>query len=284
MKRAKTVSTSRNGMCMVMVELQDEVMDKDEVWSKIKHGILGFKSSLPAGVLDVVVNDEFGDTSALLIAVESETRSYRELEHYCDLLGDELRRIPSVSNVRLSGNVKEQVTLYVDRDRLSAYGITDKMLSAVLMAQGFTTMSGQVSGWQADVPIHVGQSVRGEEEIGSQIIYSDQQGHTVRVRDIARIERGYDLSDGFVEYNGRSSESHPSLLEDGRVVTDEDEVNGHRCVILSMEMLEGNNIVQYGRDVDEVLSRFREDVLPQDVTINRISDQPKFVGQSVSLG
>ena len=37
-KRSKTTSTSQNGMCYVMVELEDHVNDKDEVWSKIKHG------------------------------------------------------------------------------------------------------------------------------------------------------------------------------------------------------------------------------------------------------
>lgn len=53
--RAKTVSTSQNGLCSVMVELNDDVSDKDEVWSKIKHGLNSFKSSLPKGVVDVVV-------------------------------------------------------------------------------------------------------------------------------------------------------------------------------------------------------------------------------------
>ena len=256
--RAKTTSMSQNGVCMVMVELQDDVSNKDEVWSKIKHGLLAFKSTLPSGVADVVANDEFGDTSALLIAVESETRSYRELSDYCDLLGDELRRIPSVSNVRIYGDVKEQLTLYVDRDRMSAYGIDADVLNKVLHAQGTTTVSGRMTGWEADVPIHVKTTVTGEEEIGNQIVWSDNMGRTVRVRDIARIEREYDESVGFIEYNG------------------------HRCVILSMEMQEGNNIVQYGRDVDRVLDSFRADVLPTDVTINRISDQAKVVGESVS--
>ena len=66
-KRAKTTSTSQNGMCYVMVELNDDVNDKDEVWSKIKHGLAAFKMQLPAGVAAVVTNDDFGDTSALLI-------------------------------------------------------------------------------------------------------------------------------------------------------------------------------------------------------------------------
>ena len=93
-KRAKTTTTSQNGMCIAMVELNDDVNNKDEVWSKIKHGLNAFKSSLPSGVLAIVVNDDFGNTSALLIAIESGQRSYRELKDYSDRLSDRLRRIP----------------------------------------------------------------------------------------------------------------------------------------------------------------------------------------------
>jgi multidrug efflux pump subunit AcrB len=57
--RAKTTTTSQNGLCIAMVKLNDNVNNKDEVWSKIKHGLNTFKSSLPMGVLAVVVNDDF---------------------------------------------------------------------------------------------------------------------------------------------------------------------------------------------------------------------------------
>ena len=121
--RTKTTTTSQNGMCIAMVKLNDNVNNKDEVWSKIKHGLNLFKSSLPAGVLGLVANDDFGNTSALLIAIGSDQRSYRELKEYSDELSDRLRRIPSVANVKLFGEQKEQISLYVDRQRLQAYGI-----------------------------------------------------------------------------------------------------------------------------------------------------------------
>ena len=76
--RKKTTTQSQNGMCIVMVKLNDDVNNKDEVWSKIKHGLNGFKAQLPSGVLAIVVNDDFGNTSALLIAIESDQRNYRE--------------------------------------------------------------------------------------------------------------------------------------------------------------------------------------------------------------
>ena len=49
-----------------------------------------------------------------------------------------------------------------------------------------------------------------------------------------------------------------------------------------MEMTPGNNVVQYGREVDQVLNDFRENELPEDVNVTRIADKPKVVAMSVS--
>ena len=257
--RTKTTTTSQNGMCIVMVRLNDEVNNKDEVWSKIKHGLNLFKSQLPGGVLALIANDDFGNTSALLIAIESPERSYRELKGYTDQLGDHLRRIPSVANVKVFGELKEQISLYIDRQRLQAYGIGQQMLFTQLQAQGMTTMSGSINTDKQQTPIHIEATENSEEEIANQIIFSDPvTGKVVRVRDVARVVREYDTSGGYIEQDG------------------------HRCILLSLEMNPGNNIVQYGKDVDKVLNEYRTSELPDDVTLTRIADQPKVVSLSVT--
>ena len=256
--RVKTTTTSQNGMCIVMVELNDDVNNKEEVWSKIKHGINTFKYSLPQGVLGVIVNDDFGNTSALLIAIESEQRSYRELKEYSDNLSDRLRRIPSVANVKLFGEQKEQISLYVDRQRLQAYGIGQQLLFTRLQAQGLITTSGSLSDDDQHIPIHVEAIENTEEEIANQIIFSDPAtGKVARVRDVARVVREYDRDNSFINQDG------------------------HPCMLLSMEMSPGNNVIQYGREVDKVLKAFRQNELPSDVNVTRIADKPKVVAKSV---
>jgi multidrug efflux pump subunit AcrB len=246
-------------MCIVMVKLNDDVNNKDEVWSKIKHGLNGFKAQLPGGVLAIVVNDDFGNTSALLIAIESDQRSYRELKQYSDDLSDRLRRIPSVANVKLFGEQKEQISLYIDRQRLQAYGIGQQMLFSRLQAQGITTISGSISDDDQQIPIHVEAQENSEEEIANQIIFSDPAtGKVARVRDVARVVREYEPMSSRIEQDG------------------------HPCVLLSMEMTPGNNVVQYGQEVERVLTSFAAEELPEDVHVTRIADKPKVVAMSVS--
>ncbi|MBQ7211647.1 MAG: efflux RND transporter permease subunit [Muribaculaceae bacterium] len=257
--RNKTSSTSQNGMCIVKVQLNDNVNNKDEVWSKIKHGLASFKQTLPLGVLALMANDDFGNTSALLIAIESNERSYRELQSYADQLSDRLRRVPSVANVRQYGEHKEQISLYIDRRRLQAYGIGQQALFAKLQGQGLTTMAGSITDSDQVMPVHLAPTENSEEEVANLIIFNESStGKSVRVRDIAQIKREYDMTDSYIEQNGNP------------------------CVLLSLEMSAGNNIVAYGKDVDRIIDEYRHESLPDDVSISRIADQPKVVADSIS--
>lgn len=256
-RKKKTYSMSQDGILYVMVELNDDIHDNDAVWSKIKHGLNSFKSQLPSGVLALVVNDDFGDTSALLITLESADKTYRELEDYLSKLEGELRRIESVSNLRRYGILKEQIGVYIDKEKLISYGISRQTLTANLFLQGFTTGGAHAGNDEREFPIYIDNTFRSEQEIADQIIWSDPQGNVIRLKDVARIEREYEKPDSYIINNGK------------------------RAILLSMEMRDGNNIVAFGKEVDEVLARFQSE-LPESVSIQRIADQPKVVNTSVT--
>lgn len=256
-RKQKTYSMSQDGILYVMVELNEDIHDKDEVWSKIRHGLNGFKSQLPAGVLAIVVNDDFGDTSALLVTLESADKTYRELEDYLSDLEGRLRRIESVSNLRRYGILKEQIGVYLDKEKLVTYGISRQVLTSRLFMQGFTTGGAHAGNAHREYPVYIDNTYRSEQEIADQIIWSDPQGNVIRLKDVARIEREYEKPDGYITNNGK------------------------RAILLSMEMREGNNIVAFGKEVDKVLATFQSQ-LPESVSIQRIADQPKVVNTSVT--
>ena len=255
--RKKTFSHSRNGMAIIYVWLADEVKDKDIAWSKIKHSLTLFKSQLPSGVLAVVANDNFGDVASLLIAMESDDKTYREMDGYLDVLEDRLRQIPSVSNINRHGSLKEQISIYVDHDKLTAYGIGSNVLMMNLFTQGFTTGSGKIDNPQMNVPIHIAEAFSTEREIEEQIVYSDPLGNIIRVKDIGRVVREYPDAESYITNNGK------------------------RCILLSLEVNPHENVVFFGKDVDRVLKTFQEE-LPESVGMYRIADQPMIVANSIN--
>ena len=159
-----------------------------------------------------------------------------------------------MANVRQYGEHREQISLYIDRRRMEAFGIGQSALLATLQAEGLTTLSGSLQSDHQQTLIHVEPTSNSEEEVANTIIYNDPAtGKTVRIRDIATVRREYDLSDSQIEQNG------------------------HPCLLLSLEMNQGNNIMAYGREVESVLGSFAAEELPDDVTLTRIADQPKVV-------
>lgn len=255
-KKEKTISKSRDGIVYIQVELNDDLNNKDEFWSKFKHGIATFKSQLPSNVLAVQVMDDFGDTSALLITMESGEKTYRELDEYMDVLQERLRRIPSVGRMSVSGLRKEQISIYIDPERLSQYGLGEKTLSLALMQKGFATTGGRVNTEGYTCPIYVAKSLNTLYDVQQQIIYTDPQGNNIRLKDVARVVKEYPQMESSITNNGK------------------------KCILLSVEMKKGQNIVKMGEDINAVLDNFQKE-LPQDVSLFRITDQSQVVGDSV---
>ena len=251
-----TYSYTQDGICYIFVKLQCPAKQKNEVWSKIKLKLNASRIQLPSGVLTVQVMDEFSAVSSVLLALQSEDKSYRELEAYADELKNELYTIPALANVKILGTQKEEIAVNIDNDRLSAYGVNSTMMTFDYQTAAMQTISGKFKSDHINAPIHIEGKLSTEQEIKDRIIWSAPSGHTIRLKDVATVERKYKTPTSYVEYNGE------------------------KALVMSIEMRSGNNIVSFGRDIDKVVAQYSEK-LPDSVKITKISDQPKVVDTSV---
>lgn len=255
-KKEKTFSTTRDGLVFIQVELVDELNNKDEFWSKFKHGIAAFKSQLPQNVLAVQVMDDFGDTSAMLLTMESKDKTYRELSDYMDNLKDRLRNVNSVGRLTVSGERKEQISIYLDPAKLTQYGLNEQMVASQLFAKGFVTTGGRIQTPDYILPVHVDKSYNTIYDVQQQIVYSDLDGNNIRLKDIARVVKEYPHADSYIKNNGT------------------------KCILLSIEMKKGKNIVKMGEDVNKVLEEFKKEI-PSEVEMYLVTNQAQVVGDSV---
>ena len=250
-----TFSQSQDGLAYIYVMLRMTAVNNEAAWTKIRAGLpLLQKTQLPTGVLQTLVIDDFGNTSSLLIAVESPERSPRELEQYAKQVCSHLRTIPEMGKLRIMGQQTEEIAITIDPEQLSRYGINPSALQAQMALQGLRTVGGESDAHGA---LQVVIPYLSEYELQEQIVWSDPvTGATIRLKDIATVERRYQAPKNYVEFNGAS------------------------CLILNMEMVPGNNIVAFGDEVDKQLAQAAA-LLPPDIQFHRITDQPKVVNDSV---
>ena len=254
--RKSLTSVCKDGMCYIYVDLTVPSKKKDEVWSKIKHTLNTAKLELPTAVLALVVLDDFSDTSALLIALESDDKGNSEMKEYAEDLCTRLRRIPSLARASVLGAEEEEIAVTLDFDRLSGYGINPASLMLQYQSATLNTSGGTFDTDYSTSPIFIENPVTSEQEIEDYIVYSDDMGNILRLKDVATIER-------------RLKKDSPSVS-----------FNGHSAVIVNVCMRDNNNVVEFGEEVEKVLSEFAKG-LPDSVHISRITDQPKVVGNSI---
>lgn len=262
----KTYSYSQNGMLYVFVTLVHSDDDPKITWSRIREGLSLFRlQSLPQGVAATAVIDDFGNASSLLLAIESAERSPRELEASAKQLASRLRNIPEMGRISIVGDQKEEIAVYMDPMRLTQYAISPSIVSAELAAHGFRTISGKINNDEGSALVHVTIPYGNIYELSELVIFADPAtGQTLRLRDVATIEPRYQESKPYIKYLDHSATPSPAS----------------RCVMLSIEMRPGNNVVEFGTKVEEIIKDYEASITP-DIHIHRITDQPKVVDQSV---
>lgn len=254
--KTKTYSNCTDGMVMVFVELNDDVTEPKPFWNEFKLGVDAVKAKMPSGVLAVETISNFGETSAILLTLTSEQKTYRELGDYMDDLQDRLRTVNSVGTMDVYGKQNEQIAVTIDPHRLSRYAIDESTLAMTLLAKGFKTTGGSVKSNDYTQPIYVKRSVNSVLDLREMIIMSLPDGTSVRLGDIAEVTKEYPEPSSFITNNMT------------------------KCLLLSIQMKSGYNLVEMGDEVNEILEQFQSE-LPSDVTIFKITDQPVVVNDSV---
>ena len=254
--RPQTKVVNKDGMCYIYTDLTVPSSQKTETWSKIKLKIDSFKQTLPPGVLAIVVLDDFSSLTSVLISIEAPDKGYAELNELARDLSDRLREIPELANASIIGEQSEEFAVIADMDRLSQYGISPSALMLDYQSANLQALGGTFSTDYVSSPVHIAKNVTSEKELAERIIRTSKEGQSLRLGDVAKIERRYKEPSSLISFNGRSA------------------------VILSIEMSPDNNIVAFGKDVDRVIGEFLKEA-PESVSITRITDQPKVVGDSV---
>lgn len=255
--KKKTHSQVSGSTAIIFVELDDDVDDADSFWNEFKIGMEAEKLKLPPGVLGVETLSDFGETSALLITMQSKDKTYRELGEYMDALKDRLRTIESVGTMSVTGKQTEQIAVYFNPEKLQHYALSEKTVGATLLAQGFQTTGGALRNGSYTQPIIVARPVNSVADVADMVVFSSPDGSVVRLGDVAEVKKEYPEPDSYITNNF------------------------DKCILLSVGMKDGYNIVEMGKEVDAQLEKARAE-MPESVTLFKITDQPVVVNSSVN--
>src|SRR5512143_2930979 len=152
-RKEKTYSTSRPGVVIINVELEDNVKNSDQFWAKLRHEMnLVGKTELPSGVKGPVVDSDFGDTVAMLIAIHGKRYGYRELRDYADKIHDEMRTVRDVGKLVTYGTQGEEIWITSSLERVSQYLADPRQVANALQQRNVIQSAGHLDTDREKIP------------------------------------------------------------------------------------------------------------------------------------
>ncbi|EMD80000.1 Cation/multidrug efflux pump [Vibrio diabolicus E0666] len=253
-------SISSRGLSQITVTMKNNYGPDDlpQIWDELRRKVNDLKGTLPPGVNEPQVIDDFGDVYGILLAVTGDGYSYKELLDYVDYLRRELELVDGVSKVSVSGQQQEQVFIEVSMKKLSSIGLSPDTVFNLLSTQNVVSDAGAIRIGDEYIRIQPTGEFQSVDELGDLLITESGAQGLIFLKDVAEIKRGYvEVPNNIINFNG-------SL-----------------ALNVGVSFAEGVNVVEVGKAFDHRLAELKYQQ-PVGIEISEIYSQPKEVDKSVS--
>ncbi len=188
-------STSLAGVSVVAIELADAVTPETNkaIFSEIRDRLNDATTEFPPAVLPPDFDDKRNAVAYTLIVAlrwrDGSEESLGILSRQAEELADQLRNIPGTDLVRIYGEGDEEITVTLDNRELSGLGLSVESVASALRRADAKVPAGQLRGDESDILLEVNGALDSEERIRKTPLLQGKNGATVRLGDIARVER-----------------------------------------------------------------------------------------------
>lgn len=212
--RYMTSSSSNNGTSTITVTF-DPTRDQDVAAVDVQNRISVAEPQLPDEVLQTGVTVRKQSSSILLgIGLYSENEEYDSvfLSNYADLyIVDALKRIEGVDTIRIFGERKYAMRLWLDPNRLASRNLTAEDVITALNEQNIQTSAGRIG--QQPVPeeqryqidLRAVSRLRDAAEFENLVVATGADGSLVELKDVGRVELGAENYDTFLRFRGEDA-------------------------------------------------------------------------------
>jgi HAE1 family hydrophobic/amphiphilic exporter-1 len=207
---------------------------------------------LPVGTDPPIIAKQDNDSTPVMTVALSGERSIRELTEVADkIVRVQLERAAGVGEVRVVGGQERAIKIWLNADRLAAYGLPITSVRDAIVEQNANIPAGNVTGKQEERTLRTMGRLSSAGAFND-LVVANVQGRPVRVRDIGYAEDG--------TYEQRSLAR----------------LDGKPTVILDVVRQSGANTVAVIEAAKANLAKVAEQ-LPEDVRVEVIRDQSRYI-------
>lgn len=181
-------STSREGRSSITIEF-DLSVDLETAANDVRDKVAGAVGSLPPDADPPRVSKADADAFPIIVInISSNTRNLLQLSELADkTFKERLQTVPGVAEVRIFGEKRYAMRLWMDPNKLAAYQVTALDVRSALNAENLELPSGRIEGNDVELTVRTLSRLEKPEEFNNLII-REQDGRLVRFSDIGYAE------------------------------------------------------------------------------------------------
>ena len=177
-------SSSRDGSSSITVEFQIGVA-METAANDVRDRVSRARRSLPPDVDPPIVVKSDADSSPIYVmTVQSDSRNLLQLSELANnMLKERLQTIPGVSDIRIYGDKRYAIKLFIDPLKLAGYKLTPLDVRDALNRENVELPTGRIEGYGSELSVRTLGRMTTAEEFNNMII-KESGGTLVRFRDI----------------------------------------------------------------------------------------------------
>ncbi|NTJ62367.1 multidrug efflux RND transporter permease subunit [Agrobacterium rhizogenes] len=232
---------------------------------EVQNRVRRVETRLPAPIVQQGISVDVAGGGTLLVVALTSKDGFRDGTALGDYMNrnvaNELRRIPGVGNVQLFGS-QRGMRVWLDPEKLLGLNLSPSDVTNAIRSQNTQVAAGRIGGAPSDAIQRTAGSIliKGQlsspEEFGAIVLRAQEDGSTVRLRDVARIEVGAQ------DYNLSTR------------------INGKQAAGASIELAPGGNALTVAKAIRDRLAELAP-TFPADVEYSIPYDTTPFVKISI---
>jgi HAE1 family hydrophobic/amphiphilic exporter-1 len=261
------MGTASDGYAQIVVVFLFE-KDVSQATQDIRDAISSIRSDLPVEMKEPILQRfDPSDLPIVSLTMSSEAYTPAQLTRMADpAITSELRGIAGVSQVRIVGEVKREMTIQLRPQALQAAGISIAQVVQALQAQNLAAPVGSVNGTLDERTIRLQGRLQGPEDF-MQLVVAERNGQVVRLGQVADALDGTQEQRSLALFWQRDS-SNASMLQ------------GTEAIGIDITKAKGYSTTAVSKKIQATIQRLAK-TLPPGVKVDVVRDSGVRVAASV---
>jgi multidrug efflux pump len=249
-------STSRQEQSNITVRFKLE-RDPDAAAADVRDKVSRVRQRLPQGIDEPVIAKVEADAFPVIwLALSSDTHSALQLSDFANRIAKPvLQTAPGAADVRVYGERKYSMRVWIDPDRLAAYRLTVQDVEDALRRSNLEVPAGRIESSQREFNVTAATDLQTPQQF-REVTIRTVNGQAIRLADVARVVQGPQDERSSVRLNGRDS------------------------VSLGVIRQATANPLELSAGVRDLLDKVRAD-LPPGVKVDVANDNSVFIDRSI---